>query len=62
MDQEAIDRETVLIKELEAKPTEGMTKDELFFHRQAIQDAYWRRRMAQRTDDEVKRGVCAPGR
>lgn len=61
MDQKQIDIETELIKKLEQTSEVGMTEDERFFHRQEIRDAYWRRRMARRTDDEVKRGVCAPG-
>jgi hypothetical protein len=60
MNQEAYDRETAEIKRLEAIPTIGMNRQEYLIHYTKIKDAYWRRRMAMRTDDEIKRGVVAP--
>ncbi|MFI5222632.1 MAG: hypothetical protein ACHQX3_00055 [Nitrospirales bacterium] len=60
MDQAKIDLETATIQRLEAMPTDLMTAQELIWHHQEIRDAYWRRRMASRTDDQVKRGVIAP--
>ena len=60
MNQEAYDRETAEIKRLESMSERDMTEQELVWHITAIRDAYWRRRMAQRTDDEVARNVCAP--
>lgn len=60
MNQEKYDLETAEIKRLESLSTVDMTEQERIWHRTAISDAYWRRRMAQRTDDEVARNVCAP--
>ena len=56
-----VEKETAEIKRLEDLPTENMTEREKLLHEQAIRDAYWRRRMAQRTPEEVERGVVAPG-
>jgi len=61
MNQEKYDKETAEIKRLEAVSEDGMTQTELAIHRTEIKDAYWRRRMATRTEDEIKRNVCAPG-
>jgi hypothetical protein len=47
--------ETVEIKRLEAISEVDMTPLEKAIHVQKIKDAYWRRRMAMRTEDEVRR-------
>lgn len=52
--------ETVEIKRLEAISEVSMTPLEKAIHVQKIKDAYWRRRMSMRTEDEVRRNVCAP--
>lgn len=54
-----IDAETNLIKRLEEKSVEGMPEHEKNLHLTAIKDAYWRRRMLQRTPEEIERGVAA---
>ena len=61
MDQESIDRETKLIEELDKINVSKMTEEERLLRLVKIKDAYWRRMMAMRTDEEVARGVCAPG-
>ena len=61
MNQDAIDRETAEIARLEALSTDGMTRSEMAIHYTQIGDAYWRRRMAMRTPEEVAANVCAPG-
>ena len=58
----AIEKETAEIARLEAIDMKTMTPQEAIWHRTAILDAYWRRRMASRTDAEIARGVIAPGR
>lgn len=52
--------ETAEIARLEAMSTAAMSEQERMLHETAISDAYWRRRMARRTPDEVKKGVIAP--
>lgn len=56
----AVERETAEIKRLESVDEKSMTPAERIQHVQAIKDAYWRRRMATRTDDEIKKNVSAP--
>ena len=60
MDQAAYIRETALIVSLEAKSEADMTPLQKIQHLQAIKDAYWRRRMATRTKEEVANRTCAP--
>ena len=55
-----IELETAEIRRLESMSEQGMTEEELLLHITALKDAYWRRRMASRTEEEVKKGVCAP--
>jgi hypothetical protein len=54
------DKETAEIARLNALPTKNMTEQERIWHETAIRDAYWRRRMATRTEEEVKKNICAP--
>jgi hypothetical protein len=58
--KEKIDAETRLIDELEAVDRSQMSEHESLLHSVKIKDAYWRRRMASRTDEQIARGVIAP--
>ena len=55
-----IELETAEIKRLESVSMKEMSEKERMLHLVKIKDAYWRRRMASRTEEEVKRNVCAP--
>jgi len=55
-----LDSYTKIILMLEALDESAMTEVERIQHHQAIKDAYWRRRMASRTPEEIAKGVVAP--
>jgi hypothetical protein len=57
INKEEYDKETVLIKQLESTKTDTMSEREKMLHRVAFSDAYWRRRMSQRTPEEVAAGI-----
>jgi hypothetical protein len=58
--QAKYDLETAEILRLESLSEKDMTDQEKIWHVQKIKDAYWRRRMAMRTPEEVAQNVCAP--
>ena len=56
--------ETAELQRLEAMDRSEMPEYVQIWHRTAIRDVYWRRRMARmatRTPDQIAKNVCAPG-
>ncbi len=52
--------ETAEVARLESMDRTDMSSQVRLWHSTAIRDAYWRRRMASRTEEQVKAGVVAP--